>query len=411
MPKAFSVSIKRLPQFSGAGSSCTAPRAAAVSSPSATRVHLASTPDVDERGKPVSPGDAKAQAEQTFANVCELLQRCGGAPEDLVSVDVYTVRDLEAIKTVREVRDHVVGTSHAALELCAPPVAQGQVMAVQAYAVIPHEGQQFSRDVITLRKRGGPRAIAVDFGGFRHCYAGGLDGELARGRSLGEQARKVFDFWDRILKAGGFTVHDAPRVHIYYDGPYQQLRDARHRYFRRHGLAPVDFPASTGVQTPVARGRVAMKVHAVKQVGSLPLVNRPVAPRTQGEAFNYGSWFTRARWVETDIAELEVSGTASMGRDGKVKYAGKPRAQIRKTHENILDLLHACGLGYEHCVRHLAYLLRPRHVRAWEHVFRQTQGDAPETPPLSMLQAAICWGQLLVEDEVTAVTPRRSGAS
>lgn len=410
MSEAFSVSIEQLPHFPSGAGAYASPRAAAIVGPCVTRVHLCSTPDVDEGGRISSPGNARAQAEEMFANLCALLQRCGGAPEDLASIDTYMVADAEVVKAVRDVRDHVVGTTHAGLELRAAPVAEGHLAAVQAYAVIPRRGQSFSRDFIALRKRGGPRAVALEFGGFRHLYAGGLDGSLSRGRSLGEQARKVFGAWDRVLRAGGLSLHDAPRVHIYYDGPYQQLRDARHEYFRRHRLEGPSFPASTGVQTPVAGGRIATKLRAVKSVGPRPVVNRPVAPRTQSEAFDYGSWFTRARLVETDIAELEVSGTASMGRDGQVKYAGRPRAQMRKTHENILDLLDACGLGYEHCVRHLTYLLRPKHVRAWEEVLRQTAGPLAETPPLSVLQATICWGQLFVEDEVTAVGPRAASA-
>ena len=406
MPESFSVSFKHLSPISDLRSSYTAPRAAVVCNEYATRLYLSARPNVDDKGRPLARGDAKAQAEQTFAALAALLQLAGRGPEHLVVVPTSTVSDPAVVATVRDVQHATLGSSYAALDTCAPPVARGHMLSVQAYAVAPQEGQSFRRDLIELDEPGSPNAVELEYGGFRHLYAGGLTGALAAGRSLAEQSVAVFECCDRLLKSAGLTIRDVPRAHIYYDGPYQELRDARHAYLGRCGLTTDELPASTGIYTPVAHGNVAVRLRAVQATGELPLVNRAVAPRTQSEAFAYGSLFTRARWVETDIAELEVSGTASMGRDGKVKYSGKPRAQTRKAHENVLDLLDACGLSYRHCVRHISYLLHPRHRRTWEAVFEQTSMGAVETPPLMQLQTGICWGKLLVEDEVTAVAAR-----
>jgi len=334
-----------------------------------------------------------------------LLDRCELNAQDVVTLDVFLRDDPELVRYADELLAKFFPPETPTQFLFAPPIAKDRAITLQAYAVRPHKGSAFRRDYVRHEGTSKARGILLEYGGFKHYYVAGLVGREDRQGTLKEQADRMFKKADKWLKAEGYTLRDVQRTHIYYDGPYQDLRNARHEYFGRYGLTDEEYPASTGIWTQPRRGRVVMKLHAVRATGDTPVVSKRVDPRTQSQAFQYGSLFVRARWVETDVAKLEVSGTASMGRNGKAIYNKKPKKQANKTRENVMDLVDRCGLNSGDITRYLAYACEPRHLTPWlERLRADLDGKAP-AGSIVTVQAKICWFPLTIEEEITAVSP------
>jgi enamine deaminase RidA (YjgF/YER057c/UK114 family) len=103
-------------------------------------VYVAGQLGLDRNGRVVgSPGDFRAQAEQTFANLRDALAEVGAAFEDVVKLNNYLV-NMEHIAIFREVRDHHLNTA-------APPASttvaisrlarEGALIEIEAIAVLP----------------------------------------------------------------------------------------------------------------------------------------------------------------------------------------------------------------------------------------------------------------------------------
>jgi len=291
------------------------------------------------------------------------------------------------------------------------PVFPGTRLCLQAYALRPHAGADFRRRRLAVLPELDVWGTELWYGGFRFLYVAGVPGVGARKSSLRAHCDLMFRRTQQALEQSGFRIQDVPRTHIYYFGPYQELRDARHKYFGEQNVSEEQLPASTGVPALPRAGRAVMRFYAVEPVGDIPLVNRRVDPRTQSQAFDYGSLFARARWIETDVARLEVSGTASMGRNGRVVYKRRPRQQALKTRQNVMDLVDRCGLTASDLVRHLVYVNQPHHLDPW---WEDLVAHSPRRKPtgvITAVQAGVCWAELTIEEEATAVSLRLPGNS
>ena len=384
-------------------------KATVIDGPNVREIYATAAPCATPDGSIAEPSDLASQTAETFDRLAELLSRCDASVDDLVTIDLYFECPEGQQKAVKQLVDSVVPEAYPRQVLLAPPVVPGVKVSAQVYAVRPHKGVSFQRREVSIDPRTDIWGAELQYGGFRHYYVSGISGAGAAKDDLGASANLM---WKRVHKAltqEDFSIFDVPRTHIYYDGPYQDLRDSRHKYFAKMNVTDDDHPSSTGIPTKPLAGRSVMRLHAVQATGDIPLVNRRVDPTTQSQAFDYGSLFARARWVETDVAKLEIAGTAAMGRNGKVIYQGRPKEQAMKTRENVMDLVDLCGLTADDLVRHIVYVCYPRHLTPWWDNIREKNDLTTVPGVMTSVQAAICWGQLTIEEEATAISLRIPG--
>ncbi len=382
------------------------PRAVALDGPHVREVYAGTWSVPGLEGRVEVRRDARGQVEEACETLEALLDRCELASEDVVTLDVFLEEEAELIAQADELLPRFFPPDTPVQFLFAPPVAADRSIALQAYAVRPHAGVEFTKRYLLPTDSSSARGLVLEYGGFKHCYVAGIIGRDSREGTLKEQADTAFQKADEWLGREGYTIRNVQRTHLYYDGPYQDLRDARHEYFGRYGLTNEEYPASTGIWSRPYRGRVMLKFHAVTGSGPCQVVSKRVDPRTQSQAFAYGSLFVRARWVETDVAKLEVSGTASMSRKGKAVYNKRPKLQANKTRINVMDLVDRCGLSSQDITRYLVYACEPRHLSPWLERLRKDLGGKPPAGSIVAVRARICWFPLTIEEEVTAVAPQ-----
>ena len=113
---------------------------------------------------------------------------------------------------------------------------------------------------------------------------------------------------------------------------YDDFNSVRNKFFIERGLigkGPVNkLPASTGIGVAPKNGAIpAMDLIAVvKPKNSLEYLE---AGGNQDSALKYGSAFSRAsKAISQAASTVYVSGTASIGSDGKTKHIGDAHKQI-----------------------------------------------------------------------------------
>jgi enamine deaminase RidA (YjgF/YER057c/UK114 family) len=101
-------------------------------------LYIAGQVALDDQLRLVGPGDAEAQARQTWANIQKVVEAAGGKITDVVRVTTY-VADLDDIEAIHAVRrelfpdgDYPVATVVQAAKLGLP----GLLLETEAFAVI-----------------------------------------------------------------------------------------------------------------------------------------------------------------------------------------------------------------------------------------------------------------------------------
>ncbi|MGH7459658.1 MAG: RidA family protein [Longimicrobiales bacterium] len=98
-----------------------------------------------------------------------------------------------------------------------------------------------------------------------------------------------------------------------------------------------------------------------------------------------------------------VSGTASVGDDGRVAHVGDPYLQARRCLEIIVAALRELGAEPGHVVRTRIYVLRPQD---WEPIGR-AHGEffGQAMPATTMVFTGLIDPDMLVEIEAEAIVP------
>lgn len=138
------------------------------------------------------------------------------------------------------------------------------------------------------------------------------------------------------------------------------------------------------------------------------------ALKALNEAYQYERPSAFSRGLRLDLggmAILLISGTASVGPRGETLHVGDFRAQIRRTFQNITDLLASEEATWKDIVRTTCYLRdidRDYTIFNEERcAFYKAQGLDP-LPASTGIQAKLCRPDLLVEIEAIAVFRTRS---
>lgn len=221
------------------------------------------------------------------------------------------------------------------------------------------------------------------------------------------QARAMFEKAASVLNQAGIDFLAVPRTWIWLEnilGWYGDFNLVRNTFYKEKGIIAQKghhrMPASTGIGIRTENGAFcAMELAAVW--GGEAEIQYMNAGGNQESAFEYGSAFSRACKARTLAGyTFYISGTASIGADGKTTHPDDPRGQIEATIDNVRAVLRECGCGDEDVVQAIAYSKTPE-------IDRMFAKDRNELNwPIVPVIADICRDNLLFEIEVTAAKNR-----
>jgi len=271
------------------------------------------------------------------------------------------------------------------------PIAGVQVLAVSGVAVQP----------IVLKGKIIGRVF--DDGLARHCHFGGL-GPRDIALSQADQTRQTYETLEAALQQAGMNVTHIARTWFFLDDIlswYDVFNEVRNAFFAKHKLSPGALPASTGVagRNP-AGAALAVNAWAIQPHAASVRVKAIPSP-LQCPAPEYGSGFSRALEVSTPHGRrVAVSGTASIGPDGRTAHLGDLGAQIALTMEVVKAILDTRGLTFSDVTRANAYFKHAADAPALAK-WCSTQGVA--FLPAVVVQSEICRDNLLFELELDAM--------
>jgi enamine deaminase RidA (YjgF/YER057c/UK114 family) len=128
-----------------------------------------------------------------------------------------------------------------------------------------------------------------------------------------------------------------------------------------------------------------------------------VASPLQDSACRYGSSFSRAVEVcRGALRHLTISGTASIGPDGKTMHVGDIHAQVDQTMRVVRAILNSRNMDWPDVVRGLVYYRHPADIGAYAR-WAASQGVVL---PVIELNHTVCRNDLLYEIEVDASAAR-----
>lgn len=142
------------------------------------------------------------------------------------------------------------------------------------------------------------------------------------------------------------------------------------------------------------------------RVPKRPITNHAVL----NEAYHYAkpSAFSRGMRVAAGAVHwIFISGTASIGPDGRTLHVGDFARQLARTYGNLTALLASEGADWHDVARTTVYLKDMKHYD-WFNKGRRRFFDAlglAPPPASTCIQAHLCREELLVEMELIAVVP------
>jgi enamine deaminase RidA (YjgF/YER057c/UK114 family) len=337
----------------------------------------------------------KEQAGELFAGIRDALN---AQNLRLLQERVFGTQD--ALRIARSIRTEVYGPLDDGLEpswLLVPEGINGRIAGVQVHAVAG------SRPPELLRLDNVPCGRV-----FRQPGKGGYM-TLSNISALEQtqpvkQARLVFEKAESVLGQVDADMLLVPRTWMWLADIlswYEDFNAVRNQFFIERGLitnnGPNRMPASTGIGVGPDNGAVCgMDLAAVLEPrGPIEYLD---ATGSQNSALDYGSAFSRASRAETPAGTtVFVSGTASIGPDGRTVHSDDAQAQVETTIENVRTVLRQMNCRDEQVVQATAYC---KTVEV-EKLFHEKWADLP-WPNITAI-ADVCRPELLFEMELTAV--------
>jgi len=221
---------------------------------------------------------------------------------------------------------------------------------------------------------------------------------------LGEQARKMLDNGESVLKQFGGDFRCVPRTWMWLGDIlswYGEFNGVRNQFFVERGIigkgSRMSMPASTGIGLGLSKnGHFGMDLTAVLEPrDSIEFLG---ALGRQQCALEYGSAFSRAsRCVSPAGKTVFVSGTASIDAKGATTHLGDAKGQVESTIENVRAVLHDMNCGDKDVVAVIAYCK----TTEVEDIFKQFKNRL-DWPWITVI-CDICRDDLLFEIEATAM--------
>ncbi len=219
----------------------------------------------------------------------------------------------------------------------------------------------------------------------------------------GDQVTSALAGIEEALSGSGMSFGNVTRTWLFVDRLlecYDDLNQARNRFFAERRVFDGLVPASTGIAGANPRGEtLVMAATAVDALDSRVTPFRVGSP-LQCSAHDYGSSFSRAMEL-TDgvVTRLQVSGTASIAPSGVTAHVGRSVEQVDLTMHVVEAILISRGMSFADTTRALIYVKRPEDAQLPEQWLR-AQGVAPL--PAVTMEADVCRDDLLFEIELDA---------
>jgi enamine deaminase RidA (YjgF/YER057c/UK114 family) len=242
------------------------------------------------------------------------------------------------------------------------------------------------------------------------------NGNGANGRTL--QFKRLIQRAAHLLEAEGTSYRDVVRTWFYLSDIlawYPEFNRARTDIYRQFGLltgpasGQLKLPASTGIQADVPDG-AACALDLLAVVGppeSRPQVKQLRSP-AQPEALSYGSAFSRGALIrQSDLAMIQISGTAAIDEQGRSLYPGDVRGQINCTFDKIAALIGQEGASLQDIAAACVFVKRPEDALAYQEL---AAARGLTNLPAVVMVADICRSELLFEiDAEVVIEPGRRG--
>ncbi|MBR2838458.1 MAG: hypothetical protein IKE55_06735 [Kiritimatiellae bacterium] len=206
-----------------------------------------------------------------------------------------------------------------------------------------------------------PRGIVTEDAWGRYALLTGI-GPADASAPAGDQAFSAFEGVERELALAGMEFSHVVRTWLYADrilNWYDDLNNARDRFFRSRGVYGRYVPASTGIGwSGGSAARLVLGAFAAqaKEPGSVAVEALP-SP-LQCSALEYGSSFSRAAEVRTPgWRRVIVSGTASLAPGShEVAHVGDVARQIDCAMAAVAAIYASRGMSFRDVSGALVYL-------------------------------------------------------
>jgi len=356
---------------------------------------------------------AVAEAGGLYQQICEAILERGIEP---VQEKVYGPQaDREEILAARE-----MAFRRAGLDPLLPctfvdgrPGSDRSLAGVQLWGIAARAGAGVRVSSVQCPDSPAGRIIRGD--GFEILYLPNLSGmgSDAAGEGAAAQAERMFARADAAVRACGHAYADVVRTWIYLSRIldwYDEFNRVRSDFHAGHALdGRVDgrpFPASTGVQGGSRGEECTMDLLALRVAEGAGVRIRPVLDsRRQGNAFAYGSGFSRAVSLSIEGRQtVFVSGTASIDRSGRTLHAGDYEGQAVETLLNVAALVEEQGGRLRDLALGTVFCKDEKMLATYRDVARLL---GLEDLPLIPVMADVCRSELLIEIEAVALVANR----
>jgi enamine deaminase RidA (YjgF/YER057c/UK114 family) len=242
------------------------------------------------------------------------------------------------------------------------------------------------------------------------------NGNGANGRTL--QAERLIQRAAHLLEAEGASYREVVRTWFYLSDIlawYPEFNRARTDIYEKFGILPgqdygrLRLPASTGIRGEVPGGAVAaLDLMAVAGPAKSRPPVRQLSNPGQQDAFQYGSAFSRGALIrQSDLALIQVSGTAAIDEQGRSLYPGDVRAQIDCTFHKIAALIGQEGAGLQDIAAACVFVKRPEDALVYQE---RAEAWGLGNLPAVVMVADVCREELLFEiDAEVVIEPGRRG--
>src|SRR5436309_11480984 len=153
-----------------------------------------------------------------------------------------------------------------------------------------------------------------------------------------------------------------------------------------------------------------LDAEVLQNLAVLPIQKRAITNlHVLNEAYDYSKPSSFSRGMRIDLNGLTIlliSGTASIDDQGCTVHVGDLRAQLRRTYDNITQLLASEGATWHDIVRTTCYL---RDIERDYEAFNEErtafykEQELDPVPASTGIQAILCRPELLVEIEAIAM--------
>ena len=243
----------------------------------------------------------------------------------------------------------------------------------------------------------------VTHGAYRHLW----NASMFRYEDNSEYQTRIIlnDFIMQLIEAGCSMERNCLRTWFFVnevDTNYAGMVKARNEVFLVQGMNPrTHYVASTGIGGRQSDPEITVQMDAYAVDGLQPgQVHHLYAPTHLSRTSVYGSAFERGTCVEYgDRRHVFISGTASIGPDGQILYAGDVVRQTARVLENVETLLSEADVSFDDVPYMIVYLRDIADHAIVSQIFRERFPGKP----CVFVQASECRPQWLVGMECQAI--------